>query len=52
VASLFGSGGSLQAAYEDRIEKDPDRRVQEAIAPTFKKPGELQSIYQVHGWLR
>ena len=51
---LFGRivAGYCRPAYEDRIEKDPDRRVQEAIELTFKKFGELQSIRQVHRWLR
>ena len=51
---LFGRivAGYCRPAYEDRIEKDPDRRVQEAIELTFKKFDELQSIRQVHRWLR
>jgi DNA invertase Pin-like site-specific DNA recombinase len=36
----------------DRIEKDPDRRVQEAIALVFSKFGELQTVRQVHLWMR
>jgi excisionase family DNA binding protein len=36
----------------DRIAKDPDRRVQEAIALVFRKFAEFQSIRQVHLWLR
>ncbi len=36
----------------DRIEKDPDRRVQEAISLVFRKFAEFQSIRQVHLWLR
>ena len=36
----------------DRIEKDPDRRVQEAIALVFAKFAEMQSVRQVHLWLR
>src|SRR5215204_514803 len=38
--------------HHDRIEKDPDRRVQEAIALVFTKFAELQSARQVHIWLR
>lgn len=51
---LFGRivAGYCKPAYEDRIEKDPDRRVQEAIELAFNKFGELQSIRQVHRWLR
>ena len=36
----------------DRIEKDPDRRVQEALRLVFRKFAEFQSIRQVHLWLR
>jgi DNA invertase Pin-like site-specific DNA recombinase len=36
----------------DRIEKDPDRRVQEAIALVFAKFAELQTVRQVHLWMR
>src|SRR5712672_4439797 len=32
----------------DRIEKDPDRRVQEALELVFRKFAEFQSIRQVH----
>src|SRR3954464_4620876 len=35
-------------AHHDRIEKDPDRRVQEAIALVFTKFAELQTVRQVH----
>ena len=43
--------GYLKAAH-DRIEKDPDRRVQEAIALVFAKFAELQTVRQVHLWMR
>lgn len=36
----------------ERIEKDPDRRVQEAISLVFAKFAEVQSVRQVHLWLR
>ncbi len=36
----------------DRIAKDSDRRVQEAIGLVFRKFAEFQSIRQVHLWLR
>jgi len=39
-------------APNDRIEKDPDRRVQEAIALVFGKFDELQTVRQVHLWMR
>lgn len=37
---------------EDRIEKDPDRRVREAISLIFRKFAELQTIRQVLVWIR
>src|SRR3954453_12318694 len=39
-------------AGDNRIEKDADRRVQEAIALVFRKFSELQTIRQVLVWLR
>ena len=36
----------------DRIEKDPDRRVQQAVALVFAKFAELQTVRQVHLWMR
>ena len=36
----------------DRIEKDPDLRIQEALGLVFRKFAEMQSIRQVHLWLR
>ena len=36
----------------DRIEKDPDRRIAEAIALVFAKFTEMQSVRQVHLWFR
>ncbi len=36
----------------NRIEKDPDLRVREAIDLVFRRFDELQSIRQVHLWLR
>jgi DNA invertase Pin-like site-specific DNA recombinase len=36
----------------DRIEKDPDQRVQDALRMVFAKFAELQSVRQVHVWLR
>jgi DNA invertase Pin-like site-specific DNA recombinase len=43
--------GYLKASH-DRIEKDPDRRIQEAIALVFAKFAELQTVRQVHLWMR
>ena len=39
-------------AGRDWVEKDPDRRVQEAIALVFRRFAELQSIRQVLVWFR
>jgi excisionase family DNA binding protein len=36
----------------NRIEKDPDRRVAEAITLIFAKFAEMQSVRQVHLWFR
>lgn len=36
----------------NRIEKDPDRRIVEAIALIFAKFAEMQSVRQVHLWFR
>ena len=43
--------GYLKTSH-DRIEKDPDRRVQEAILLAFSKFAELQTVRQVHLWMR
>jgi DNA invertase Pin-like site-specific DNA recombinase len=37
---------------DDRLEKDPDRRVQDAITVVFRKFAELQSIRQVLLWIK
>ena len=39
-------------APNDRIEKDPDRRVQQAIALVFTRFAALQTVRQVHLWMR
>src|ERR1700740_3726326 len=36
----------------DRIDKDPDQRVQDALRLVFTKFTELQSVRQVQVWLR
>jgi len=43
--------GYLKTSH-DRIEKDPDRRVQEAITLAFTKFAALQTVRQVHLWMR
>jgi DNA invertase Pin-like site-specific DNA recombinase len=47
---------SVAAGYvktgRDRIEKDPDQRVQDVLKLVFAKFAELQTVRQVHGWLR
>jgi excisionase family DNA binding protein len=43
--------GYLKVAH-DRIEKDPDRRIREVIDLVFAKFTELQTVRQVHLWLR
>jgi DNA invertase Pin-like site-specific DNA recombinase len=43
--------GYVKAA-DDRLEKDPDRRVQAAIALAFAKFAEMQTVRQVHLWMR
>ncbi|MEM1151694.1 MAG: recombinase family protein [Pseudomonadota bacterium] len=36
----------------DQIDKDPDRRIQDAIGLVFAKFDEMRSVRQVHLWLR
>lgn len=36
----------------DAIEKDPDRRIQEALALVFEKFNQMHSVRQVHVWFR
>ena len=43
--------GYVKVAH-DRIEKDPDRRIQEALTLVFRKFAEMQTIRQVHLWFR
>ena len=43
--------GYLKTSH-NRIERDPDRRVQEAIALVFAKFAEMQTVRQVHLWMR
>ena len=51
-ALFLGVATGYVKVERDRIEKDPDPRVQEALRLVFAKFAEFQSIRQVHGWLR
>jgi DNA invertase Pin-like site-specific DNA recombinase len=51
-ALFLGVAAGYVKAGRDRIEKDPDQRVQDAIRLVFAKFAELQSVRQVHVWLR
>jgi DNA invertase Pin-like site-specific DNA recombinase len=51
-ALFLGVAAGYVKAGRDRIEKDADQRVQEAIRLVFAKFAELQSVRQVHVWLR
>jgi DNA invertase Pin-like site-specific DNA recombinase len=51
-ALFLGVAAGYAKAGRDRIEKDPDQRVQDALNLVFSKFAELQSVRQVHVWLR
>ena len=51
-ALFLGVAAGYLKTGRDRIEKDPDQRVQGAIGVVFAKFAELQSVRQVHAWLR
>ena len=51
-ALFLGVAAGYVRTGRDRIEKDPDRRVQDALRLVFAKFAELQSVRQVHLWLR
>ena len=51
-ALFLGVAAGYLRIGRDRIEKDPDRRVQDALRLVFAKFSELQSVRQVHVWLR
>ena len=51
-ALFLGVAAGYVKSGRDRIEKDPDQRVQDAIRLVFAKFAELQSVRQVHLWLR
>lgn len=49
---VISVGAGYVKVGRNRIEKSPDRRVQEAVQLVFGKFSELQSARQVHAWLR
>ncbi len=51
-ALVLGVAAGYVKVRHDRIEKNPDKRVQQAIQLVFTKFAELQSARQVHIWLR
>jgi DNA invertase Pin-like site-specific DNA recombinase len=51
-ALFLGVAAGYVKIGRDRIEKDPDRRVQDALRLVFAKFSEFQSARQVHLWLR
>ena len=51
-ALFLGVAAGYVRIGRDRIEKDPDQRVQETLRLVFAKFAELQSVRQVHVWLR
>jgi DNA invertase Pin-like site-specific DNA recombinase len=51
-ALVLGVAAGYVKIGRDRIEKNPDRRVQDALQLVFVKFAELQSARQVHIWLR
>jgi DNA invertase Pin-like site-specific DNA recombinase len=51
-ALFLGVAAGYVKAGRDRIEQDPDQRVQDALKLVFSKFAEFQSVRQVHVWLR
>jgi DNA invertase Pin-like site-specific DNA recombinase len=51
-ALFLGVAAGYVRSGRDRIEKDPDQRVQDALRLVFARFAELQSVRQVHKWLR
>ena len=51
-ALFLGVAAGYVKSGRDRIEKDPDVRVREALRLVFSKFAELRSARQVHFWLR
>ena len=51
-ALFLGVAAGYVRAGRDRIEKDPNARVQDALRLVFTRFSEMQSVRQVHVWLR
>lgn len=51
-ALVLGVAAGYVKVGRDRVDKNPDRRVQEAIGLVFEKFAEFKSVRQVHIWLR
>ena len=51
-ALFLGVAAGYLKVGRDRIEKDPDQRVQDALKLVFSKFTEFQSARKVHAWLR
>jgi DNA invertase Pin-like site-specific DNA recombinase len=51
-ALILGVAAGYIKVGRDRIEKNPDQRVQDALQLVFSKFAEFQSVRQVHIWLR
>jgi DNA invertase Pin-like site-specific DNA recombinase len=51
-ALILGVAAGYVKVGRDRIEKNPDQRVQDALKLVFTKFAEFQSARQVHIWLR
>ncbi len=51
-ALFLGVAAGYVKTGRERIEKDPDQRVQDALKLVFARFAELQSVRQVHIWLR
>ncbi len=51
-ALFLGVAAGYVKTGRDRIEKNPDQQVQHALRMVFAKFAELQSVRQVHVWLR
>jgi DNA invertase Pin-like site-specific DNA recombinase len=51
-ALVLGVAAGYVKVGRERIEKNPDQRVQQAIGLVFKKFAEFQSARQTHIWLR